>query len=168
MGGGRQAPWPGERRARAEQSSARMLSHLFVGGSHFGALTGAEIAGRDGGTLGSSSELSPSDRMGSRGGARAGPCCTGHQGRAPPFSCLPLLCCYQGRPLARDHSGGYPEGGDAGAELRVTASSLPIHKVSCSEFWEKCPLLFPCQQAFPFPYPWAGDSNAQRERASSF
>lgn len=55
---------PGERGARAERGSAGMLSHLFVGGSHFGALTGAEIAGRDGGALGSSAELSPGGSKG--------------------------------------------------------------------------------------------------------
>lgn len=63
-GGGRQAPGPGEHGARAERGSARMLSHLFVGGSHFGALTGAEMAGRDGGALGSSAELSLGGRQG--------------------------------------------------------------------------------------------------------
>lgn len=84
-----------------------MLSHLFVGGSHFGALTGAEIAGKDGGALGSSSELSLSDRKGCRGGVRVGPCSTGLWGRALAFPCFPLLCCCQGRPLSRDHSSGF-------------------------------------------------------------
>lgn len=56
-----------------------------------------------------------------------GPCGTVLWGRALAFTCFPLLCCCQGRPLARDHSGGYlqpslpREGGDADAELRVTA-----------------------------------------------
>lgn len=69
----------------AEWGSAGMLSHLFVGGSHFGALTGAEIAGRDGGVLGSSAELSP----GSSTGASAGPGGTGRRGRALAFPCSP-------------------------------------------------------------------------------
>lgn len=49
-----------------------MLSHLFVGSSHFGALTGAEIAGRDGGALGSSSELSLTVRAAEKEPARVG------------------------------------------------------------------------------------------------
>lgn len=69
----------------AEWGPAGMLSHLFVGGSHFGALTGAEIAGRDGGVLGSSAELSP----GSSTGASAGPGGTGRRGRALAFPCSP-------------------------------------------------------------------------------
>lgn len=78
----------------AKWGSAGMLSHLFVGGSHFGALTGAEISGRDGGVLGSSAELSP--------GARAGPGGTGRRGRALAFPCFPQpsLCRCQGRSLA--------------------------------------------------------------------
>lgn len=69
----------------AEWGSAGMLSHLFVGGSHFGVLTGVEIAGRDGGALGSSAELS----LGSSTGARAGPGATGRRGRALAFPCFP-------------------------------------------------------------------------------
>lgn len=126
--GGRQALWPGEC-GPSGAPPGWMLSHLFVGGSHFGALTGVEIAGRDGGALGSYSELSRSDRKelprrSPRESVR-------YPALGPRASLpLPLLCCCQGRPLARDHSGGYlqpclsREGGEAGVELRVTAWSL--------------------------------------------
>lgn len=85
--GGRQALWLGEC-GPSGAPPGWMLSHLFVGGSHFGALTGVEIAGRDGGALGSSSELSLSDRKSCRGGARASPCGTRLWGLVPSFPCL--------------------------------------------------------------------------------